>query len=204
MRLAVSTALIAGVLALAGCNQSDPSIETDTRGAGSPTTTGSEDRTPQLPKASRKTDRADDPELRGDWEKLGPEGFMELRLGMSQAEALATGRIALGNTVGRCTGFYLAMYGDASGPGPHGYFTKGRGLSVIRDQGQMHTPEGVMYGTRNVELLDSFAHVARSDSAVTARASNRSDYYFVIDRGSVSDFGLSLPGDPCLALALRQ
>ncbi|PVG80594.1 hypothetical protein DDE18_22300 [Nocardioides gansuensis] len=202
MRLRFVVLVAAALLIVTGCSESDPSTDADAGADGPPTTTASEEVTSDPPEPSRK-DREDDLELRGDWEELGPDGFLELRLGMSQAEALATRRIAIGETVGRCTGFYLAMYGDAQ-PGPHGYFTTGRGLSVIRAQGQMHTANGVKHGTRHSKVLDSFADLVGSESFMTARASDRAEYYFVFNEGVVSDFGLASAGDPCLVRALRR
>jgi len=52
-----------------------------------------------------------------DWEELGHDGFLELRLGMSKEAAVKTGRTSIGQTAGRCAGFYLAMYGDGAGLG---------------------------------------------------------------------------------------
>ena len=142
--------------------------------------------------------------LRGDGEELGPDGFLELRLGMSQREALATGRISLGRTVGRCTAFYLARYDDGSGLGPHGYFTRGRGLSIIHGQDRMHTPQGIRRGSRARAVTHSFAHLVGNDSFMTAPASDDAAYFFIVRDKRVAYVGLSLPADPCLNTWMRQ
>lgn len=138
--------------------------------------------------------------LKGDWERLGPDGFIELRLGMTRPEAMATGRIRVGESANGCTGFYLAMYGDGSGLGPHGYFSE-NGLAVVHAQGGMHTPEGVALGTPVEELQRTYPAVRRSDRFWVVPASDEADYFFVIEEGVVNFFGLVSPGDPCLAVA---
>jgi hypothetical protein len=140
--------------------------------------------------------------LTGDWEELGHEEFLELRLGMSKEAAVRTGRISVGQTVGRCTGFYLAMYGDGAGLGAHGYFTRGRGLSVIHGQGGMHTPEGIGLGSPTAALQDSYSRLVGSPAFMTAAVSDRSSYFFISENNTVASFGLSLSGDPCLTKAL--
>ena len=138
--------------------------------------------------------------LKGDWERLGPDGFIELRLGMTRQEALATHRIRVGESANGCAGFYLAMYGGGSGLGPHGYFSK-NGLAVIHAQGGMHTPEGVALGTPVDEVQRTYPAVRRSDGLLIATASDEADYFFVIEKGIVNFFGLASSGDPCLAVA---
>lgn len=142
------------------------------------------------------------PALTGDWEKLGPNGFLELRLGMSQKDALATGRITIGETANGCTGFYLAMYGDGSGLGAHGYFSAGQGLSLIQGQDEMHTPEGIALGSSVARLHRSYPSRSGSEALMTVGVSDRVNYFFVSRDESVSHFGLSLADTPCLAEAL--
>lgn len=168
--------------------------------SGEPVPGGSTGATPSEPtqSPSQHRQREHTGSLTGDWEELGHHGFLELRLGMSQEEALQTGRITIGERVGRCTGFYLAMYGDGSGLGGHGYFTKGRGLSVIHGQDEMHTVEGIKLGSPTATLQDSYAHLVGSRSFTTAPVSDRSSYFFISQRGAIAYLGLSLPGDPCL------
>jgi hypothetical protein len=88
--------------------------------------------------------------------------------------------------------------------GAHGYFTKGRGLSVIHGQGDMHTPHGVRLGSPASALPQSYAHLVGSESFMTAPASDRASYFFIVDNDSVSHFGLALPGDPCLTSWTRR
>lgn len=139
-------------------------------------------------------------ELEGDWERLGPDGFIELRLGMTRQEALATGRISVGESANGCTGFYLAMYGDGSGLGPHGYFSED-GLGVVHAQGGMHTPEGVALGTPVEEVQRTYPALRRSAGFWVVSASDRAEYFFVIEDGAVNHLGLVSSGDPCLAVA---
>lgn len=138
--------------------------------------------------------------LTGDWKRLGPDGFIELRVGMTRQEALATGRISVGETANGCTGFYLAMYGDGSGLGPHGYFSED-GLGVVHAQGGMHTPEGVALGTPAEEVRRTYPALRRSDGFWVVPASDEADYFFVIEEGIVNFFGLVSSDDPCLAVA---
>lgn len=138
--------------------------------------------------------------LKGNWERLGPDGFIELRLGMTRQEALATSRIRVGGSANGCTGFYLAMYGDGSGLGPHGYFSK-QGLAVIHAQGGMHTPEGVPLGTPLEEVQRTYPAVRRSGGLWVVPASDEADYFFVIEEGIVNFFGLTSSDDPCLGVA---
>jgi hypothetical protein len=200
VRVGVVTVGMVWALLLAGCTE----VETP-RGpaADSPSSPTTIQKTHPSATPSERTS-ASSLALRGDWEELGPEGFLELRLGMSREAALETGRIAIGRTVGQCTGFYLAMYGDGSGLGAHGYFTKGRGLSVIHGQDEMHTPRGIELGSPRVRLEASFAHLVGTERFMTAPTSDRGAYFFIIENDSVSYFGLSLQGDPCLAAWSRQ
>ena len=114
---------------------------------------------------------------------------------MTRNEALETGRIRMGETVSGCTGFYLAMYGDASGLGPHGYFSED-GLAVIHAQGGMHTPEGVALGTPVEEVQRTYPAIRRSDGLLTVAASDQADYFFVMHDDAVRYFGLSSSDDP--------
>jgi hypothetical protein len=199
MRIAVASAGLAGLLILGGCTDTQTSSDQVSPGASQSTMRESH------PTATASTRGDAHPHrLRGDWEKLGPNGFLELRLGMSRAEAVGTGRISIGKTVGRCTGFYLAMYGDGSGLGAHGYFSKGRGLSVIHGQDEMHTPQGIRLGSHAWTLQDTYAHLVGSESFMTAPASDRGSYFFIIENDTVSYFGLALPGDPCLTAWIRR
>lgn len=140
--------------------------------------------------------------LTGDWERLGPDGFIELRMGMTRQEALATGRIRVGESANGCTGFYLAMYGDGSGLGPHGYFSED-GLAIVHAQGGMHTPEGVVLGTSMDELQRTYPALRRSDGFWVVPASDEADYFFVIEDEAVNFFGLASSDDPCLAAAFE-
>lgn len=139
--------------------------------------------------------------LVGDWEELTHTGFLELSLGMSQQAALDTGRITLGETDGKCTGFYLAMYGDGSGLNAHGYFTEGAGLSVIYGQDEMHTSEDIGLGDDFEDVLNSYAHIVGGPDFATASTSDTARYFFVAPEGVVSRFGLSVAGagDECIA-----
>jgi hypothetical protein len=200
MGIAVASAGFAVVLMLCGCGGRPTSVD-QTSPSPSPSTTHETNPTAK----SDEKRHAPAHGLRGDWEELGPEGFLELRLGMSQNEALETGRITVGKSVDGCTGFYLAMYGDGSGLGAHGYFTNGRGLSVIHGQDEMHTPQGIRLGSRGPALEGSYAHLVGSESFLTAPASDRSSYFFIMENGTVVYFGLALAGDPCLvAWSQRQ
>ena len=140
--------------------------------------------------------------LTGDWEELGHRGFLELRMGMSREEALPGGRIRLGETVGMCTEFYLAICGDAT-PGPHGYFTRGLGLSALRARGGMHTPEGIDLDSSLANVRHSYARLVGSPEYMTAPVTDDSFYFFTFEQNAVSSFGLALSGDRCLTRWLR-
>lgn len=219
MRLTILVATAA--LVFPGCSDSDRS--SDGPGPdGPPTTTASQEARPESPKSrngelaqdghpsasASEHPQSDNPTwspdlgggLKGDWELLRPDGFIELRLGMTPQEALKAGRIQLSETARGCTGFYLAMYGDAGGLGPHGYFSKD-GLAVIHAQGGMHTPEGVALGTPAEEVLRTYPAARRSDGLLTVAASNQAEYFFIMGDDAVRYFGLSLSDDPCLSVA---
>ncbi|MEZ5092469.1 hypothetical protein [Nocardioides sp.] len=131
--------------------------------------------------------------------RLGPDGS-----GAGWASSGARDRRIVWRTVGRCTAFYLARYGDGSGLGPHGYFTRGRGLSIIHGQDRMHTPQGIRRGSRARAVTHSFAHLVGTDGFMTAPASDDAAYFFIVRDKRVAYFGLSLPADPCLNTWMRQ
>jgi len=182
------------LLAMTACGETPASTATATDSPASVS----------APEDAQSDNQTSSPELggglKGDWERLGPDGFIELRLGMTRQEALTTGRIRVGESTNGCTGFYLAMYGDGSGLGPHGYFSND-GLAVVHAQGGMHTPEGVALGTPAEEVHRTYPTLRRSDGFWVVRASDEADYFFVIEDGAVNFFGLVSSGDPCLAVA---
>lgn len=175
--------------------------ETDTIPVKSPTDDQAPDPENTEPALPQETSSQNLGIEEGDWELLRPDGFLELQLGMSQEQAGQTGRISLGETANGCTGFYLAMYGDGSGLGPHGYFSAERGLAVIHAQGWMHTPEGIALGSSMTKLKRVYPDLRQSQGLMMVSASEDADYFFLGREGVVNYFGLTLRDDPCLAVA---
>ena len=203
------------LLAVAGCDGLDQGADYEgpvTRTASSSASASESPMTssPQRPKGDEPSDGStprpgwggSGSDLPGDWEELGHRGFLELHLGMSRDEALRTGRIRLGETVGDCTGFYLAMYGDAT-PGPHGYFTEGAGLSAIRARDRMHTPEGIDLESSLGNVQDAYAHLGETPEFMKATVTDENFYFFTFEENKVHAFGLALPQDRCLTRWLR-
>ncbi len=92
--------------------------------------------------------------------RLGPDGFLEARLGMSQREALRDRPDQSGAHGRPVRGVLPRQVRRRLGRlGPHGYFTRGRGLSIIHGQDRMHTPQGIRRGSRARAVTHSFARI---------------------------------------------
>lgn len=189
---------VAPLLLMTACSESAPKFGPEAAGGSASAAPATDEDVSEKPQPEAEGDLA----LKGDWEELGPNGFLELRLGMTQEEALETGRISIGETANDCTGFYLAMYGDGSRLGAHGYFSTGQGLSLIHGQDEMHTPEGIALGSPVAQLHRAYPSLSGAEGLMTVTASDHANYFFVSRDESVSRFGLALADTPCLAEAL--
>jgi hypothetical protein len=90
------------------------------------------------------------------------------------------------------------MFGDALAS-PHGYFTRGVGLSAIRGQADMRTAEGIGLGSPLGRVRHRYAHLVGSAAYTTAPATDESSYFFTFKDKRVSAFGLTLTRDHCAA-----
>jgi len=191
---AVATALVLGGGALATDTLNRPDTPDTTLPATDPDH-GTKQSPSNTPTKSPKTPTPTT--VQGpDFGPLGPDGFLELRLGMTMREAVDTGRLQVGDRSGACTDMYLAMYGDSLG-GPHGYFTRGQGLSLIFGQGTMTTPENIARGSTRAQVRATYSTITAWDRYLLVDASSTTQYFFTFEGNRVASWGLTLRDNPC-------
>lgn len=131
--------------------------------------------------------------------RLGPDGYGALKLGMSRAEAKATGLITLKSLGGGpCTGFDLKSH-----PAGHdlvgGYISSHYGLVSISAVGNMRTPEGIgMWATRTqVEKAYPALRTGPNGSSAKVPGNAKASYMFLFDGQKVREMSLSLTMQDC-------
>lgn len=122
---------------------------------------------------------------------LGPDGYRDLRLGMTLAQARATGDFALvgvpdGSVTTGCAGFRFAGRPPAQGQGPgditvDGYYSARRGLAAIFARPGMATPEGIGLGSTWAEVRKAYPH-----------GRFNADHYWIVSTGAGTayEFGI--------------
>ncbi|GAA0453087.1 hypothetical protein Ade02nite_01200 [Paractinoplanes deccanensis] len=131
-----------------------------------PAPTSTKPRTPSPPATTTRTSssppKAKVTRVIGPANVLGPTGIGKLQIGMSRAEAEATGLVVAGEGEDGCGSWYLNLEG--AGDSTVGYTS--RGVVSIPAFGKVATPEGIRIGS-------SLADAERAYSDLTGQATDK-------------------------------
>jgi len=137
---------------------------------------------------------------------LGPDGYGDLRLGMTAAEVEATGLARLqpyADPGPNCQTMSIDGWGDSVHPNysgrTHGFVSRNVGLAVIIAQPDMHTPEGIGVGSTVAELRAAYGELIGSD-AYSTQPVNGIGYFFLTDGERVTAFQIELADQDCIAV----
>ncbi|MGW0522349.1 hypothetical protein [Crossiella sp. NPDC003009] len=126
---------------------------------------------------------------------LHAHGYRALRLGMSEADAVATGLLTSDDTSGVCR-FYRFAGSEGSQPKTSGVFiSPTNGVVMIGGTSKMLTPQGIWRGSELADLRDAYPVLRRDRLCdwiyrAAAPGNPRAHYWFTVDGGRVTDFGL--------------
>ena len=150
--------------------------------------------------AARVRAHADDPGAGGTASPasfLGPDGYGPLKLGMTAAEAEATGMVTLEDSHGQgCTTFGL-LSSDQKRPVGMGYLSPGKGVVAIFVDRGVETPQGIHVGSGITEVKRAFPHLTGKVSGLTAPASDTAQYVMTFDHNKVEELALATSDQDC-------
>jgi hypothetical protein len=131
---------------------------------------------------------------------LGPYGYGKLRLGMSVAQAKATGQLGAKKLSDSCDGYDLAAHPTpANSVGV--YFSKQHGLVAIFAQGKMSTPEGIKLGTKINHVQYLFPKAETGTNTITVDVPGNKAAHYTIgasdDARRVAELGLAADNQDC-------
>lgn len=131
---------------------------------------------------------------------LGPNGYGKLKLGMSVAQAKATGLLGKKKFADSCDGYDLAAHptpADSVGL----YFSKQHGLVAIFAQDKMITAQGIKLGTTMKHVRAVFPKAESGPNGLQiAVPGNKSAYYSIIptnDTKTVGELALATTNQDC-------
>ncbi|GGV35538.1 hypothetical protein GCM10010182_69400 [Actinomadura cremea] len=132
---------------------------------------------------------------------LGPDGYGALKLGMTRAEAEATGVITVtGEPPGgpTCGSFELKEFPSGANAAG-GNFSAGLGIASIFAAEGMRTPEGIEIGSSEADLAKAYPDLQQGPnlSFVTVPGNPKAVYSFLVVDGRVEAFGLDLANQTC-------
>ena len=123
---------------------------------------------------------------------LGPDGYGPIKLGMTLAEALATGQITefdLGRETSPCAGSPLPSDDPfASHNPPHAYISPTAGVvQILADPETTRTPEGISTRSTVGEFKTAYPDYEEGEHVISAPVPGRPDYGYRIRVGSEPD-----------------
>jgi hypothetical protein len=130
---------------------------------------------------------------------LGPDGYGPLRLGMTAAEAEASGIVTLEDSHGGgCTTFGL-MSPDRQRTIGTGFLSPGKGVVAIFVDKGIQTPAGIHVGSGITAVKRAYAHLTRRVSGLTAPASDDAQYVMTFDHEKVEELALARADQDCFS-----
>jgi hypothetical protein len=201
--------LAVGLALMAGC-QSQPKVTEGEAGpAGSPGPPSSsvsesppgESATPVSTGTSPATQPAADPTY-----KLGPTGIGPLKLGMTRAQAEATGIvnkfISPADTNSVCP--WQSTVRHPSGIGSQVYISTKLGVAIIEAAGPLKTPDGIGIGSSRADVLRAYPGFRLIDGTVDngkgfakVPGNSNASYHFAFQNGTVYYLVLAISNQDC-------
>jgi hypothetical protein len=131
---------------------------------------------------------------------LGPTGYGKLKLGMSVAQAKATGQLGALKRSDVCDGYDLAGYPTAANSVGL-YFSKQYGLVYIGAQSTMSTPEGIKLGTTINHVQSIFPKAENGINGLHIPVPGKKSAYYTIiptpDAKRVGELALATTTQDC-------
>ncbi|SDI51048.1 hypothetical protein SAMN05192558_108325 [Actinokineospora alba] len=131
---------------------------------------------------------------------LGPDGFGALKLGMSRANALATGLITDAPAApSGCAGHKYKAYKVAENSFPVG-ISSTKGVSSLFAVGDMRTPEGIHLGSTKEQVSAAYPAIEQVvNGHVVKVPGNVNAYYTMLfdKSGKLRELGLAISGQEC-------
>lgn len=140
---------------------------------------------------------------------LGPDGYKELELGMSEDAAVATGLLTDRQEIGNCAWYYLDPDEGAQNPGAGVVVSPTRGVVNIPGTENSQTPEGITMGSVDDEEGSTTEQIEAGYDRYTvdktgptplytapAPGNSQAHYIFAIgEDGRAKDMGLTADDD---------
>ena len=130
--------------------------------------------------------------------ELGPVGYGDLRLGMSAAEAEATGLVTLEDSHGEGCTTFTAEAGDGR---VLGFLDGDRGVSVLLvDELGVRTPSGIGIGVGEERVRQAYPDAEEGPQGLRAQVPDLPDreYTFAFDHRRVAEMSLRLRTQECV------
>ncbi|WP_067435397.1 hypothetical protein [Nocardioides jensenii] len=135
---------------------------------------------------------------------LGPDGWGELKIGMTAAEMEATGLVTIAEAddpAAACRAFTIKGWADTVHPNVsgqvHGFVSTVHGLAIIFAQPGMKTPEGIGVGSTVDDVRAAYGELTGQDAYNTVAVDGRS-WFFLTDGSKVTAFQLEHADQDCV------
>lgn len=131
---------------------------------------------------------------------LGPYGYGAVKLGMTVAQAKATGEVVKKTPGGDgCSGWDLKK-SPTSKDSVGIYISPKVGVAAIFAAKGMTTPEGIKIGSTTEQLKAAYRHIKQDTHGyyvITAPGNKKAHYSFGITHGKVAEYGIALNNQDC-------
>lgn len=117
---------------------------------------------------------------------LGPDGFGQLKLGMTEQDASAKD-VTLVKTSNNDACVYYEISGTGVPLATTAWISNAHGLVMIMPRGSVHTPEGIGFGSTRDDVMKRYPATVANNSGTFSPASQASTYHFGFDDKGLLD-----------------